>query len=212
MPVPRRTCPACARRYAGLVAHDCPVCQGLGVLTLGAAALHHYGTAATARAVDLFLEHAAQEATRQLALASRREALEAAADDLRVAGVLASPVDNRHVTPARTPAPQDAQAARVTELDALRLTRELGRPAGVPVLSALAAAPIPLEEARPRDGRPPQASAQGLPSRLATIADPIDPLGPDTGELDIARRRSEHTAAVVARAVPQAAHSRRRAR
>lgn len=207
-PVPRRTCPACSRRYAGLVADDCPICQGLGVLNLGAASLHHYGIAATARAVDLFLEHAAQEATGQLPLASRWEALEAAADDLRVAGVLGSAVDNRHVTPARTPAPADAQARTVTELDAHRLTTALGRPASPLVVSALRARPVPLSEGRPRDGRPPQASAEGLRSRLATIADPIDPLGPDTGELEVDRRRSEHTAAVVARSVPDAVRAR----
>lgn len=212
MALPRRLCPACARRYAGLVAHDCPVCAGRGVLTLGAAALHHYDTPAVARAVDLFLEHAAQQATHHLPLSDRRSALEAATDDLRVAGVLSSTADASG-TPARAPGPTDTASARVTELNAHRLTRDLGRPPTPRVAAALTSRPDPaLTDARPRDGRPPQASAQGHRAALATIADPIDPLGPDVAVLVSTRRNTDHTATVIATAVPKAARDRRKRR
>lgn len=212
MAAPRRLCPACVRRYAGLVAVDCPVCHGLGVLTLGAGALHHYPTAAVARAVDLFLEHAAQEAAAGLPLGDRRAFLEAATDELRVAGVLSSTADGSG-HPARTPAPADAAAARVTELDAHRLARDLGRPPTPRVAAAIAARPDPtlpgVRVARTR-GDVPAVSATGHPSALATICDPIDVLGPDVALLQSDRRNTDHTAAILAEATSEAAHRRRR--
>lgn len=205
---PRRTCPACSRRYAGLIAPDCPVCQGLGVLTLGAAALHHYEPAAVARAVELYLEAKARQTRHELPLGQHRQALEASVDELRVAGVLASTADAAG-RPARDPVPQDAASARVAELDAYRATKALGARPDTAVLNALAAPELPLELARPRDGRPPQASATGHPSALATIADPIDPLGPDSGELALERDSRTHRARVIAASVPAAATRRR---
>lgn len=205
--VPRRTCPACSRRYAGLVAHDCPICQGLGTLALGAAALAHYDTAAIARAIELYLEAHAQAIRDQLPLGTRRQALEAAVDNLRAAGVLHSTADTG--TPARTPAPPDAASAMVTELEAYRVARDLGTPVTTRVTTALTAPPIPLHQARPRNGAIPTASATGLRSATATIADPIDPLGPDTTELTLEVATNNHRARVIATAVPNAAARRR---
>lgn len=205
---PRRTCPACSRRYAGLIAPDCPVCQGLGVLTLGAAALHHFEPAAVARAVELYLEAKARQSRQELPLGQHRQALEAHVDELRVAGVLAT-IGDTAGHPARTPVPQDASSARVAELDAYRATKALGARPDTAVLNALAAPELPLELARPRDGRPPQASATGHPSAIATIADPIDPLGPDSGELELTRDARTHRARVIAASVPTAATRRR---
>lgn len=205
---PRRTCPACSRRYAGLIAPDCPVCQGLGVLTLGAGALHHFEPAAVARAVELYLEAKARQSRQELPLGQHRQALEAHVDELRVAGVLASTADaGGH--PARPTPPVDASSARVAELDAYRATRQLGASPDPAVLNALTAPELPLELARPRDGRPPQASATGHPSAIATIADPIDPLGPNTGDLELERDTRTHRARVIAASVPAAATRRR---
>jgi hypothetical protein len=208
---PRRTCPACSRRYAGLIAPDCPICQGLGVLTLGAAALHHFEPAAIARAIELYLEAKARQSRHELPLGSHRQALEAHVDELRVAGVLATTADGAG-HPARNPVPPDASSARVAELDAYRATRSLGATPDTAVLNALNAlnAPeLPLDRARPRDGRPPQASATGHPSAIATIADPIDPLGPNTGEIAIQRDAHTHRARVIAASIPAAATRRR---
>lgn len=205
---PRRTCPACARRYAGLIAPDCPVCQGLGVLNLGAAALHHYEPAPIARAVELYLEATSRRLRRQLDLGQHRQALEAAVDELRLAGVLTSTADAAG-TPARAPIPQDAASARVAELDAYRATRDLGATPDTATLEGLRAQPQPLDRrSRPIDGRPPQTSANGHPSALATIADPLDPLGPDTGALTIQRHAHDHRARVIAAATPTAATRR----
>lgn len=207
---PRRTCPACQRRYAGLVAPDCVVCQGLGVLTLGAAALHHYDPAPIARAIELYLETNARRTRTELPLGLHRAALEVSVDELRLAGVLATVTDSAG-TPAHAPRPQDATAPHVAELDAYRATRNLGQHPDTATLEALRpdTQPIPLHRARPRDGRPPQASATGHPSALATIADPIDALGPDTATLELDLFTSNHRARVIAAAVPQAATRRR---
>lgn len=209
---PRRVCPACARRYAGLVATDCPICRGLGVLTLGAAALHHYDTAAVARAIDIYLEHHAQTIRDQLPLGNRRAALEAATDNLRTAGILASTADAAG-TPARTPTPHDTASARVTEQEAYRVTRDLGAHPTTRVLAALAAPPLPpgdLPTARPRNGTIPTASTTGHQSATATIADPIDPLGPDTTTITNTRATTDYRARVIAAAIPTAANRRRR--
>lgn len=207
MSVPRRTCPACARRYAGLVDDDCPICRGLGVLPLGAAALHAFEPEAVARAVELFLETAAREATEQLELASRREALEAATDELRVAGVLASTAD----AAGHQPPTQVASSPGVVELDARRLAHRAGRPpTGADVAQLALPAVGGLEGHRYRDGRQPTASANGHVAALAVIADPIDPLGPDVAELAADRYATDHQARVLAQAAPAAAHQRRK--
>lgn len=204
---PRRTCPACSRRYAGLVTPDCPVCQGLGVLNLGAAALHHYDPAPIARAVELYLETQARRTRHELPLGQHRDTLATAVDELRLAGVLAHPSDGTG-TPARTTPPADAASTRVAELDAYRVARALGTPVNTTVVAALAEGPVDLVGLRPRDGHPPTGSANGHRSALATIADPIDPLGPDTAELRATRYAHDHAGHVIAAATPHAARRR----
>lgn len=199
---PRRTCPACARRYAGLVDPECPICHGLGVLTLGAGALHHYDPPAVARSVELYLEHAAQHARATLPLAGWRFTLEAAADQLRHAGILAAHSDDAG-TPAHDPRPADPAAAPVVELDAHRATRQLTHtPVTAAVLNGLAAPPLTTltPDVRPREA-PPTASANGHRSSIAVIADPIDPLGPDTAALNVTRRGTDHRGTVIAASV-----------
>lgn len=206
----RRTCPACSRRYAGLVEHDCPVCSGVGVMALGAAALHRHPAAAVSRSVELYLEGAARKAATALPYADRRGALELAVDELRTAGVLAGPAEHGTGQPAHAPAPRDAQARTVVELDAHALTGTLGVPVSTAVLAALAAPTIPLDEARTPRSVEAHASAGGSRAALALAADPIDPLGPDLATLELERRTAEHAGRVLALATDDLAARRRR--
>lgn len=207
---PRRTCPACARRYAGLIAADCPVCSGLGVLTLGAAALHHHEAPAVARAVELYLEHHAGRTADTLPLGQHRPALRAAVDELRVAGVLASSAD---ATGERAHQPRTVVSPpRVVELDAHRLAKQLGAATTITLLEALKAGPGPLARARPSYLADPATwtSANGHRAHLSRVADPVDPLGPDGQELEHTRGAHTHAATVIAAAVPTVVRRRTR--
>jgi hypothetical protein len=96
-PWPRCTCPVCSGQYGGLVnaGYQCPVCDGAGVLDLGAPALHIYEPPVVARAVQLSLQQHARAAAEQAAEdgapvgPAKLQALEEAAEGLRFAGVLA---------------------------------------------------------------------------------------------------------------------------
>jgi len=204
--LPRRTCPACARRYAQLVTPDCPVCQGLGVLQLGPAATAHHTPAAVSRAIELYLEDTARRTRDELPLSQHRDALAVAVDELRLAGVLASPHDGPggHDHPG---APTGLDAIRTVEQEAYRVARTvLATPVSVAAVTALAAPPTDdLTTIRPRDGHPPTGSANGHRSALATIADPLDPLGPDTATIHATRYADSHAARVLAAATPHAA-------
>lgn len=204
--LPRRTCPACARRYAQLVAPDCPVCQGLGVLNLGPAALAHHTPAAVSRAVELHLEGTSRRTQGELPLGQHRDALEAAVDELRLAGVLASPHDTAP-TDTVPDVPETFAEVVDAELAGRRASRDvLGTPVTRPIVDALAADPVAdVTDLRPRTGRPPTGSAGGHRSALATIADPIDPLGPDTAVIQTTRYADTHRARVIAAATPHAA-------
>lgn len=52
----RRLCPACARRWSGLVDPQCPVCAGSGVLVVTRGATGQYGAEAASLAVEVALE------------------------------------------------------------------------------------------------------------------------------------------------------------
>ena len=208
---PRRTCPACARRYAGLVAPDCPICQGLGVLSLGAAATATHTPAAVSRAIELYLETHAARQRNELPLGLHRDALADAVDELRLAGVLSSPHDpadtNTHPT-----APTSPDAIRPIELDAYRYARTtLNTTITTTAIHALAAPPTTdLTTVRPRNG-PPTGSANGHTSALATTADPIDPLSVDTAVITADRYADHYRARVIAEAIPHTLTARRKA-
>lgn len=211
----RRTCPACARRFAGLVDPDCPVCDGIGVLSLGAAALANATPPAVARAVELYLEACARRARRTMPLARLREALEASVDELRTAGVLAHNLEAGH--PAHRRAAD--QARDVDELDALRIARgrlTAIRLAGVEVTDVDRAALAPtatttLDNARPTVGAVPVLSRAGHRSQLARAADPIHPLD-NVVDLDLAHRSDAHRARVLAGATEHLAATTARKR
>lgn len=197
----RRACPACARRYAGLIPDDCPVCDGIGILSLGNAALARHAPAAVARAVELYLEHAAHRAARDLPYAQRRAALELAVTELRTAGILATIADTG--TPATPAQPDDAQARTLAEREAYAVATELNARPTTAVLNSLAASTLPLTACRPGEHVIAIASANGHPAQLARAADPIDPLGPDLLELAADRRSTEHAGRVLAGATDE---------
>jgi hypothetical protein len=197
----RRTCPACSRRYAGLIDPDCVVCWGVGVVGLGPAALHRCEPAVVARAIELHLEAASRAAAEDLPLGdARREALAAAVDELRVAGVIADPLAHGAPANSRPDAPEGA-ARRVTDSEASRLAYLVGarpRPCDPANLDA-EAIEYGLDD-RPLARSLPVVSAGGAPSFLAKAADPADPLG-DTRRQVYARNATDRRATVIAAAV-----------
>lgn len=97
-----RTCPACARREAGLIDPECIVCAGDGRLELGPLALHRRTPQVVARAVEMNLE-----ATARLALSGRDPDLDAARRDvhLQVARLRTGNLLARHRAPRLPPGP-----------------------------------------------------------------------------------------------------------
>jgi hypothetical protein len=169
----RRACPACLRRYAGVIAPDCPVCRGLGTITLGAAALASADPRAVARAIELYLETAARRARETLPVAQLREALTAAVDDLRHAGVIAGRDAGHEPSVQHPPAPV---APHVAEQQAVTLARGLGEPVAERDRAALIPAAVaPIRLARPERTTPiPVLSAAGARSSDERAADVID--------------------------------------
>lgn len=206
----RRTCPACSRRYAGLVDPECVICSGLGVVGLGAAALHTAPAAAVARAVELYLEAAARDAGARLPPGQpRREALEAAAAELRVVGVLADPPTAGPQHPATGSVPVREHHRRVDVIAAQLAARAGVEPTGDDAQRLDADPTLYGPRDRPGAAGLPVVSAAGHPARLAMAADPKDPLG-STRDEAWARINTEHRAAVVAAAVGRAATLRAR--
>jgi hypothetical protein len=197
----RRTCPACARRYAGLITPDCAVCWGVGVIGLGPAALHRSEPAVVARSIELYLEAASRTVAADLPLGDeRRDALAAAADELRVAGVIADSLAHGEAAHHRADAPEGA-ARRVTDSEAARMAHLAGArltPSDAANLDA-EAIEYGLDD-RPLAKALPVVSASGSQSFLARAADPADPLG-DTRQQVYARDATERRAVVLSAAV-----------
>jgi hypothetical protein len=185
-----------------LICEDCPVCAGVGSLSLGAAALAQAEPAAVARAVELFLE-ARATAAHHHPVTDRATLIEAAVRDLQIAGLLGTTTDT-----ATTRRREGAVANSVAEQSAYQLARRLGVVITPRVCNGLAPANvIELRDAR-RKGDPwPRASANGHRSRLSLICDPIDPLGEDVKVLHLRRVAHDHLATVLATAAPVAARN-----
>jgi hypothetical protein len=186
----RRTCPACQRRYGGLVDPECPVCTGIGTVGLGAAALHTAAPEAVARAVELYLEEATRRAGHPT---ERADVVDAAVLELRTAGVIASPSDGAGPPATST----DPATASLAELDAHLLATRLGAKPTAEALTALASDPVELVDAREPGALHPHASANGDRAHLTLALDPIEPLGPDLNDLSARRVRHEHQARVI---------------
>lgn len=205
-PHPRRTCPSCTRRYAGLVDPECVVCHGVGSLTLGAAALHYYPAEAVGRAIELYLETRAAEANHTTTPEKRLGVVEAACDELRHAGVLATTPDHRAAPTATAP----PIPTSLVELAARQYATRLGGTPTTTTTATVDAGPQPLTRARPHRTAMPTLSAAGYPSHLARVCDPVDPLGPDGVILENGRKATEHVADVITTSIPEAARRRRK--
>lgn len=91
-----------------------PICHGLGVLTLGPAALATATPPAVARAVQLVLEDAARHALATLPQPDRPAHLTATVDELRFTGLLATH-GNPTTPPAVTPPTTTTRTAQAEQ-------------------------------------------------------------------------------------------------
>lgn len=193
-----RCCPSCSNRHAQLISQNCPVCEGYGTVTLGAAALSLHEPATVSIAVELAVEAAARQIDTTLTLSDDRTGpLHAAMTLLTDAGIIGHPGTRR--TTQRT-----RHLAVVPDLDeALTVAAEYV-PTVTPRDAALALAPayVYAEHERPNARGLPVLSANGHPSHTARIADPMTP-GNDTAETARQRASQRRSAGVLLEAAPK---------
>jgi len=180
-----------------VIAHDCPICGGDGILNLGAAALIHHHPVVVALAAEYHLEASARTALAGDPTATgaqrARAALGEAVVDLVTTGILAF---RRHTTngyPGRPAMPTATAAAMVPQYatgDAARLS----------------APPVVFEaDERPMGyGGIPGFSAAGYLAYLSRATDPLDALGPATSARTVTAQRQRFEVQVLARAVREA--------
>lgn len=183
----KRICPACLTRRARLVAENCPVCRGAGVIALGGDAVSEHGAETVSRAVSIALEAVAREVDkpgedRAAAVARIRGAGRA----LAAAGLTGWSRGRR----PKTSAPTGATPATLAH-HALGVTVQ-------PQDWILPEAPSYRYGASERPGARglPVLSDDGHPSHLARVCDPADPIDTTTTQ-DVYRRASEHRRAVI---------------
>lgn len=218
----RRICPACNHRKNQLIDPDCSVCQGRGLLQLGAGAMTLYTADVVAEAIVLALEAKAREADQTLTLSDDREASVREAVSMMVeAGVLASQDAPLHLAPPPPPPPykrtrkRDDAGRYAAEFEPSQVAAQCVQTELFPLDSALAAAPAfeYEEHERPNARGLPVLSANGHPSHLARVTDPMEP-GADT-RAEARRRHSDHLHALaLVEAVPEVVRvkAQRRAR
>src|SRR6478609_89980 len=91
-----RCCPSCARRHAQLVNANCPVCDGYGTITLGAAALSMHEPATVGIAVEIAVEAAARTIDTHMTLSDNRvDPLRLVMETLADAGIIGTPTAGR---------------------------------------------------------------------------------------------------------------------
>lgn len=194
----RRLCPACTARRNTLVDPECVICEGTGVLPLGEAALSIYSPDVVAEAVHLALEAAAREADQQLTLSDDRDApMRIAVVLLHDAGIIGR---QEHVAPPTPPQrpkrvrprKRDTAGQYVIEATPSELAQQAVQTELLPLDAALCGAPIYVytEHERPNARGLPVLSANGHPSHLARIADPME-AGSDT-RAECRMRRADH--------------------
>lgn len=196
-----RLCPACLTRKARLVAPDCPVCGGAGVLRLGSAALSLHDPDVVSRAAAIVLEAVSRRAEEISEPGTDLvPAVRAAVGVLVESGILAGP--EGHLLP---PSPGGGRSTSPASL-------------------AAAASPVPvlpidwvLTEApnfhygpgdRPGARGLPVLSEDGNPSHLARIVDPAVP-GASTAAAAQARALSTRRAGILAAAAPHTVEIKR---
>lgn len=184
-----RLCPACLTREARLVAADCPVCDGAGVVALGVQAVQEFGAAVTALAISAALEAVARAVDAPGVPNGDQRAAVADTMNLLARSGISGPGPAPNAS-ARTPGSLAAAAIgrRVEPLD-VRLPE----------------APAYRYGAGEQPGKRglPVLSADGHPSHLARVCDPADPLDMPTHEHAANVRKTEHQARALAAALDE---------
>ncbi|MGL3805860.1 hypothetical protein ACSYDW_07145 [Paeniglutamicibacter sp. R2-26] len=218
----RIVCPACARRTAEIITRDCPVCAGDGVLHLHPAAVGLYTVEVVAEAVRIALEAVARVIDDGTLLsAPQADLLADRVADLvtgrliyfpEPASAAAEPV-LAPVVPIRRPrrgklAPAPDQPLLTEWLTPLELATVHG---ATPLDDTLIhAEPIAYgPEDRPLMRGLPVLSANGHPSSLARITDPVDQLVSTRTTVTSTKTRTRQ-ATVLVTALPKAVKRRRR--
>lgn len=218
----RIVCPACARRTAEIITQDCAVCAGEGVLHLHPAAVELYTVEVVAEAVRIALEAQARVIDDGTLLSAPQADLLADKVADLVTGrliyfpepaitaatpVLAPVVSIRRSRRKLAPAPD--QPLLTEWLTPVELAAEHG---ATPLDAALiAAAPIEYGmEDRPLMRGLPVVSANGHPSSLARITDPVDQLQSTRSVVASTKTRARQ-ATVLVTALPKAVKRRRKA-
>lgn len=196
-----RCCPACSRKHAQLVSPNCPVCQGYGTVTLGAAALSMHEPATVGIAVEIAVEAAARTIDTQLTLSDDRvDPLRLVMETLTDAGIIGLPTAGRSkaLSPRR-----HLHAVPDNAVSSVELAAEY-MPTVEPRDAVLAAAPayIYQEHERPNARGLPVLSANGHPSHTARITDPMTP-GNDTAATYRDRKAQARSAGILVEASPK---------
>jgi len=192
-----RCCPACAKRHAQLISLNCPVCDGYGTITLGAAALSMHEPATVSKAVEIAVEAAARTIDTTLTLSDDRTTpLRAAVTMLARAGIVDAPA--RRTSHKPRPLHLVVDDAPAVDLAAETVPTVTPRDA----VLTLAPAYEYSQHERPNARGLPVMSAAGHPSHTARIADPMTP-GNDTAATAAERRQQARAAGILVEAAPK---------
>ncbi len=206
-----RICPACCTRYAQLVAPDCVICAGSGIIRLGAGALALYEPDVVSLAAGIALESAARAADQSMNLtADRRKPVRATVNTLVDAGIIARPTPTKPRPPRVRPQNRTTGGRFATETTPSELARSCVQTSILDLDAVLiTAAPYRYQPSdRPNARGLPLLSANGHPSHLARIADPETP-GNDTCTTIQKRTTDAGVAKLLIAAAPEAAAIRR---
>jgi hypothetical protein len=184
-----------------LINANCPVCDGYGTITLGAAALAMHEPATVGIAVEIAVEAAARTIDTTLTLSDNRvDPLRLVMETLADAGIIGAPTAGRSraLQPRRHLHAVPDGAVSSIELAAEYIPTVTDRDA------TLAAAPAYTyqEHERPNARGLPVLSANGHPSATARITDPMTP-GNDTAQTFRDRRNQARAAVVLVEAAPK---------
>lgn len=222
----RIVCPACARRNAEIITQDCAVCAGDGILHLHPAAVDLYTVEVVAEAVRIALEAAARVIDDGTLLsAPQADLLADKVADLVTgrliyfpevqapAQVVTSPAPLAPVVPIRRGSRKYAPAPDQPLLTEWLTPVELAADHGATPLDAALIAAAPIEygpEDRPLMRGLPVVSANGHPSSLARICDPVDQLASTRSVVASTKTRARQ-ATILVTALPKAVKRRRKA-
>lgn len=199
-----RICPACSKRHGELVAQNCPVCAGTGVVILGAAALSLHEPAVVSQAVALAIEAEARQIEAETTLTHDRVgSLKAKLSLLVNSGLVSDRTSPRQKKTRHLHVVPDLPS---TDASPAVVARTFAETAVEPIDETLTkAAPYIYQMGeRPNVRGLPSLSAAGYPSSTARIVDPM-PVGTDTGAFALQRAAQARAARVLVEAAPIAA-------